>query len=166
MHKIRRYDYYGRRLKIRDMLGVKDEEIALISMYKDEGMSAIEISEKLRAGGIVFNPKSIQRIMQRAGVVRSTGDAYRLAAKRGRIQWALKDPRFKARGKQVQGALRLSILKRDAFRCVLCGADAKATCLEVDHIIARCNGGTNEPDNLRTLCHECNVGKRVLENEK
>lgn len=45
---------------------------------------------------------------------------------------------------------------RDGFKCHHChrkgGPNVR---LEVHHIIWRCNGGTNRPDNLVTLCHEC-----------
>lgn len=45
---------------------------------------------------------------------------------------------------------------RDGFKCSHChrkgGPNVR---LEVHHIIRRCDGGTNRPDNLVTLCHEC-----------
>ena len=57
--------------------------------------------------------------------------------------------------------MRYNALKRDGFRCVLCGAssDDGATRLEVDHIIPVSKGGLTEITNLRTLCHNCNSGK-------
>lgn len=57
-------------------------------------------------------------------------------------------------------SLRYDILKRDGFRCVLCGASAKdGVKLHVDHIFPVSKGGKTEPDNLRTLCESCNRGK-------
>jgi 5-methylcytosine-specific restriction endonuclease McrA len=59
-------------------------------------------------------------------------------------------------------SLRFSILKRDNYRCRLCGAaarDGDHIRLEVDHITARDNGGTHDPSNLWVLCFECNRGK-------
>lgn len=56
--------------------------------------------------------------------------------------------------------LRYSILKRDNFRCVLCGRTAEQTRqLEVDHIIPMSKGGLTIESNLRTLCFDCNRGK-------
>lgn len=58
--------------------------------------------------------------------------------------------------------LRFTIMQRDGFRCLLCGVAAKDdpdVRLEVDHIIPRSRGGTNDPENLWTLCHACNRGK-------
>ncbi len=58
--------------------------------------------------------------------------------------------------------LRYDILKRDHFKCALCG-DSPATnpkCkLHVDHIIPFSQDGKTVKDNLRTLCLSCNQGK-------
>ena len=47
---------------------------------------------------------------------------------------------------------------RDGFKCRHChrkgGPNVR---LEIHHIIWRCNGGTDRPDNLVTLCHECHT---------
>lgn len=60
----------------------------------------------------------------------------------------------------MSDSLRYDILKRDGFRCVLCGATAKdGAKLHVDHIYPVSKGGKTEPDNLRTLCESCNRGK-------
>ncbi|OGY50090.1 MAG: hypothetical protein A3J65_04235 [Candidatus Buchananbacteria bacterium RIFCSPHIGHO2_02_FULL_45_11b] len=59
--------------------------------------------------------------------------------------------------------IRYQVLKRDNFKCVLCGNDAKNTLLVIDHKIPVAGGGTNDFDNLRTLCRECNHGKAILE---
>lgn len=57
-------------------------------------------------------------------------------------------------------SLRYSILRRDGFRCVLCGASVDdGAKLHVDHIMPVSKGGKTEPSNLRTLCDRCNFGK-------
>lgn len=57
-------------------------------------------------------------------------------------------------------SLRFSILKRDKYRCQLCGRGAiDGVVLEIDHKVARANGGTDTPTNLWTLCFDCNRGK-------
>ena len=57
-------------------------------------------------------------------------------------------------------ALRYSMLSRDKFTCQCCGAKGvDGAVLEVDHIIPRSKGGSNDPSNLRTLCSNCNGGK-------
>jgi hypothetical protein len=57
---------------------------------------------------------------------------------------------------------RWQVLKRDNYRCVACGANPAADHtveLEIDHIVPVSKGGINDLTNLRTLCHECNLGK-------
>ena len=58
----------------------------------------------------------------------------------------------------VGDSLRYQILKRDRV-CQLCGATREQERLEVDHILPRSKGGTNDPDNLQVLCAPCNRGK-------
>lgn len=48
------------------------------------------------------------------------------------------------------------IFSRDNWRCVLCGSEKNLT---VDHIKSVYQGGTNDYDNLQTLCNRCNAGK-------
>ena len=63
--------------------------------------------------------------------------------------------------KIMTDSLRYDVMKRDGFRCVLCGASAKEGAkLHVDHIIPVSRGGKTEMQNLRTLCEHCNFGKR------
>lgn len=58
--------------------------------------------------------------------------------------------------------LRYLVLKRDNFKCVICGRspakDPKIE-LQIDHIIPWSKGGETTIENLRTLCSECNLGK-------
>lgn len=59
-------------------------------------------------------------------------------------------------------SLRFFVLKRDSFRCVICGrspATEAGLVLEVDHVIAWSNGGETIENNLRTPCFGCNRGK-------
>lgn len=62
--------------------------------------------------------------------------------------------------KALTHSLRYEILKRDNFRCVICGRGAKdGVTLHVDHKKPVSKGGLTTPDNLRTLCDSCNRGK-------
>ena len=56
--------------------------------------------------------------------------------------------------------LRRDIMRRDNHTCVECGAVER---LEVDHIVSLANGGTDAPDNLRTVCRRCHLAKTQIE---
>mgnify|MGYP002526445271 FL=1 len=58
----------------------------------------------------------------------------------------------------VGESLRYEILTRDRV-CQLCGTTKEQERLEVDHIVPRSKGGTNDPGNLQVLCAPCNRGK-------
>jgi hypothetical protein len=59
----------------------------------------------------------------------------------------------------VKKSLRFSVLRRDGFRCVYCGATAKEQKLHVDHVYPKSMGGTDDESNLVTSCEPCNLGK-------
>ena len=61
-------------------------------------------------------------------------------------------------GPLYQQKLRSFIFGRSNGKCVYCGAKA----IEIDHIIARANGGTNSTYNLVASCRTCNQKKSNL----
>ncbi len=64
--------------------------------------------------------------------------------------------------RQIRLGLRYEVMKRDRFRCVLCGANPATLpgcVLHVDHVLAWSRGGKTTAENLRTLCANCNLGK-------
>lgn len=70
-----------------------------------------------------------------------------------------KDKR-KMERQQLTPSLRYDIMKRDGFRCTICGRTAEdGVKLHVDHIKPVSKGGLTVPENLRTLCQDCNLGK-------
>jgi hypothetical protein len=54
---------------------------------------------------------------------------------------------------------RFEVFKRDDFTCRYCGRKSPDVVLEVDHIVARAEGGDDDEMNLVTSCWECNSGK-------
>jgi hypothetical protein len=57
---------------------------------------------------------------------------------------------------------RFRVMKRDDFKCVLCGTSPanKLGCeLHIDHIKPWSHGGETVEENLRTLCSDCNFGR-------
>jgi 5-methylcytosine-specific restriction endonuclease McrA len=63
--------------------------------------------------------------------------------------------------KPISAALRYEVLKRDGYMCQLCGRTPKqnGVVLHVDHKFPVALGGTDDIDNLWTLCSKCNLGK-------
>jgi hypothetical protein len=56
--------------------------------------------------------------------------------------------------------LRVDVLRRDGYRCQMCGASRNdGVQLHVDHIVPVSRGGRTLPENLQTLCQDCNLGK-------
>lgn len=65
-------------------------------------------------------------------------------------------------GRDIPLSLRYKILRRDFFKCVLCGDNPprSSDCvLHVDHILPWSKGGKTIEENLRTLCANCNLGR-------
>jgi ATP adenylyltransferase len=60
----------------------------------------------------------------------------------------------------ISGTLKYEVLKKAQFHCELCGISADVRALEVDHIVPRNLGGTDDPSNLQALCYSCNSMKR------
>lgn len=67
--------------------------------------------------------------------------------------------------REINLRLRFLVMKRDNFKCRICGAspakDPKIE-LHVDHIVPWAKGGETTLDNLQTLCSKCNLGKSDL----
>lgn len=64
-----------------------------------------------------------------------------------------------ARTDNPSAEVRIRVMKRDRFLCTYCGASGNDSELEIDHIIAVANGGSNHISNLTTACRVCNQKK-------
>ena len=134
-------------------------------LYLNKKMSAQEISDKLYSlTKIKITPRSVQRRLKDLNIVRSYSEAFNLVIQKGRKSYThLRKPvKSSESRKGINLKTRYQILQRDAFKCVLCGRDAKNDRLVIDHIKPVVKGGTNDPKNLRTLCRACNHGKMLL----
>lgn len=58
--------------------------------------------------------------------------------------------------KTISAELRLLVYKADGYQCINCGTNESLT---VDHIRPIVRGGTNDLDNLQTMCQPCNSTK-------
>lgn len=72
-------------------------------------------------------------------------------------------------GYSIPPLLLWGIWKRQRGRCALTGRRLDGRSIRgasLDHIIARINGGTGHPENLRWLCYEANIAKGMLTDEQ
>jgi ATP adenylyltransferase len=60
---------------------------------------------------------------------------------------------------EISGTVRYEVLKNAGFRCELCGTPADERAIEVDHIVPRKHGGSDDAANLQALCYRCNANK-------
>ena len=157
-------------LQHRGSASVNDVARALLS----EDRSEIEYYEQI-------TKNMVGRVLtQNRGITERDGDTYRLKyfsqltqsevneliqlceAKITEYLAKRKDPwshRRKSLG-YVPGTQRYEVLKRAKYRCELCGVSAEYKALEVDHIIPRNKGGSDDESNLQALCYSCNATKR------
>lgn len=84
-----------------------------------------------------------------AGLWTATSDGW------GLLDWA--DNQMHRPRVPVPRSMRARVFERDGFACRSCGAIEP---LSIDHVLPWALGGTNDIDNLQTLCVSCNSRKR------
>ena len=92
-----------------------------------------------------------------AASARENPKAHRISGRHSRPRQVTDDDQ-----REIKLGLRYEVLKRDRFRCVLCGlspATHLGCVLHVDHLIPWSKGGMTVIENLRSLCATCNLGK-------
>lgn len=115
-----------------------------------------QITERSKDG---FELKGYETLSEEEAAVLEAlceGKIQEYVEKRGSAIWA---HRRKSTG-YVPGTARYEVLKRAKFRCELCGISADEKALEVDHIVPRNHGGSDEFHNFQALCYSCNATKR------
>ena len=68
--------------------------------------------------------------------------------------------------REINLRLRFLVMKRDNFKCCICGRSPATTPnleLHIDHIKPWSKGGETVLENLQTLCIDCNLGKSNIE---
>jgi len=71
--------------------------------------------------------------------------------------WARKTERQKSGW--AWGRIRSRVLSRARWKCEIKGRDCQIAATEVDHIVPRAAGGTDDLDNLRAACPKCHKTK-------
>lgn len=155
---------YHKMDKVSSIVGKKFNDL-LNELYVEQKLSGKEISDKIFSlTKISITTRSIQRQLKKLKLIRSFSEAFKLAIANGRKSYAhLKKPMKSVElRKGINLKTRHKTMERDNFCCVLCGRKPPETSLVIDHVIPVVSGGTNTPDNLQTLCRECNHGKMLL----
>ena len=123
----------------------------------------------------------VGRVLTRHGIVKREGKRFSLLSprplskdQRAELQRLLKaklDQYVAKRGERIwqhrklalgdiSGTVKFEVLKRASTRCELCGISNNERALEVDHIVPRHHGGSDDLANLQALCYSCNAMKR------
>lgn len=61
---------------------------------------------------------------------------------------------------RIPNETRRAVYRRDGYRCALCDCTQY---LQIHHAIPRGHGGSDEPENLITLCSKCHAGCHGLD---
>jgi hypothetical protein len=72
-------------------------------------------------------------------------------------RWKTRPPKAPGERTSLSVRTRYQVFKRDLYRCCICGKTGVE--LEVDHILPVARGGSDDMENLQTLCALCNRGK-------
>ncbi|SRR6266540_3047117 len=59
----------------------------------------------------------------------------------------------------ISRSVRFAVLARDNFACQYCGRRSPEVTLHVDHCNPASHGGSDDKNNLKTSCVDCNLGK-------
>lgn len=165
------------------------QPLMLLTLLQNDGVSSREaISRTLLAHDqsqleyyqLITN-NMVGKVLRSHDIVRKDGDTYhlngweslsaeqvttlialcqeRLESYQARRGDRIFEHRRKSAG-YISGTLRYDVLKRAGFHCELCGISADRKALEVDHIVPRNHGGSDDLSNLQALCYSCNAMKR------
>ena len=61
----------------------------------------------------------------------------------------------------IPSSVRKYVLQRNNYQCQSCGKKNTEAKLNIDHIVALANGGSNDISNLQVLCSRCNQIKKA-----
>lgn len=130
-------------------------------MYQDLEKSTAEIG---RAYGV--SGRTIQRLLKKHGAIRTQSESFVIAIRQGRMKYdhLRKEVHKKDYRKTINPKLRVLILARDKYTCQFCGGKAPEVVLQIDHKDA--DVSDNRPENLQTLCIDCNQGKKEMTMEE
>ncbi len=150
-------------LNVEEVLDRISRGLGQRAIAEELGVSQATISRRWRTFN---NPKNLNRVVSAPlkpnyEVAELRQQVALLARENQRLHKELMSANRNQR-KAISTKLRFQVFQRDGFRCKCCGKIAgDGVELQVDHIQPVAKGGTNDLQNLQTLCRECNSGKRT-----
>lgn len=130
--------------------------------FKEFGVGVIPICYELKTKEGLIGYEQIYFILPDNGVEYPIKDWTNDISKKWRIKLKNKYINKKINTKKrdpIESRLRHEVFKRDNYKCVECGKTKEQTTLHCDHILPVAQGGSDELDNLQTLCQSCNLAK-------
>ena len=106
----------------------------------------------------IIDRANSQKISYKTKTIQQKTTSSSKKAKLTKPQQSTKSSRY------ISKSVRVTVLNRDKYKCVFCGRSSQQIELQIDHITPFSKGGSNDINNLQTLCLDCNVGKsdRIL----
>ena len=129
-----------------------DRYVIIVDMPPEEPLEPKEEYVSLKEAGAILgrSPATIKTYIKR-GLIRGKKTTRWVVLKRDVEAFT---PQKKKWPRKTTQKRRQEIINRDGGKCVKCGASDN---LEVHHITHRADGGTDEGDNLITLCAKCHA---------
>lgn len=132
--------------------------LRLINKYCDQDRPQV-----LTAGDLAEHPTRVLNQLRKAGLLfedsRNPGE-HHLAQWVWDVEIFRVGPNHKMRS-AIPKAVRQAVYERDGHRCLECGTTEN---LSLDHIYPWSLGGSDDIDNLQTLCRPCNSRKGARTN--
>ena len=142
--------------------GITEPEAYICQCYTGYKMSCREIGEHFLEKGIKTSTRNVEYYIQKYGITRSRAEARKVAISKGRVVYKKKSKDELYCAKQIGLKVRMEVLKRDRFRCKLCGNGMhNGYSIEIHHK----DGPESVEENLETRCWMCHKGKHVLDRE-
>lgn len=137
------------------------ETVKYCNSILDKAQNRLNLLEKKEAGTLSEAQRAQLQKEQARRRKAKEQKAQKREEKRAKEEASSQHRQFVAEQRRLmKDSLRYDVMKRDGFRCQLCGATAQDHVrLHVDHIVPVSKGGKTEFSNLRTLCERCNMGK-------
>jgi hypothetical protein len=121
----------------------------------------LAVSERIiaRAAQWPHDPASLVQALLQTGFLETSGEGYIIH------DWPDGESLLRARWPKPSHwsaaweLVRRLVIRRDGYVCALCGGKVAPDELDIDHVVPRSKGGSDEPENLQVAHRLCNQRK-------